>query len=223
LRDGSLRSLNIRQEHLVKLGKFLAQDKQLFLIGITKNSPIKMELNYTFRHIDNYLQDKLKHTYPFRTPNNHQRKLCCWFQVSNPVLLSSYGDGSMFAKQALRGGRGIGVFHVARLDYVEKLQNYDWVVADLNIFNVIPLIEYEQLQRSSTDLLTQVFEHLTRLTQEHYILGYPYPLLEAHNFVTLKNDFKELIINRVKQSMYESQGMDHVDIENLFVDIHTRF
>ena len=64
---------------------------------------------------------------------------------------------------------------------------------------------------------------MTRLTQEHYILGYPYPLVEAHNFVTLKSGFKEEVVNRVKQSMYMNQQMDHVDIENMFLDIHSRF
>jgi len=183
-----------------------------------------MELNYTFRQIDDYLQGKLKHVYPFRQTDPARQKLCCWFEVSDAVLANAYGDsGGMFIKKGIRGGRGIGIFHAARLDYVEKLQNYDWVIADLNIFDVIPNIEQFDLKRSDPDFLTQLFRHLTRLTQEHYILGYPYPLVEAHNFVTLKTDFKEEIINRVKQSMYESQGMDHVDIENLFVDIHTRF
>jgi NurA-like 5'-3' nuclease len=61
------------------------------------------------------------------------------------------------------------------------------------------------------------------LTQEHYILGYPYPLVEAHNFVTLKKSFKEEVVKRVKASLYKTQRMDNVDIENLFLDIHDRF
>jgi hypothetical protein len=223
LRDGTLRSLNIKQKYLAKLGKFLSQDKKLFLIAITKNSPVKMELNYTFRQIDNYLQEKLKHKYPFKQSDPRQQKLCCWFEVSDAVLANAYGDsGGMYIKKGLIGGRGIGVFHAARLDYVEKLQNYDWVIADLNIFDAIPGIERSDLSRNMK-FFTRLFRHLTRLTQEHYILGYPFPLVEAHNFVTLKSDLKEQIINRVKHSMYESQNMDHVDIENLFVDIHTRF
>jgi hypothetical protein len=223
LRDGTLRSLNISQKYLVKLGKFLAQEKQLFLVAITKNSPIKMELNYTFRQIDNYLQEKLKYKYPFTQTDPRHQKLCCWFEVPDVVLANAYGDsGGMYIKKGLTGGRGMGLFHAARLDYVEKLQNYDWVLADVNLFNAIPSIEKNDL-RCDMRLLTSLFQHLTRLTQEHYVLGYPFPLVEAHNFVTLKADFKDLIINRVKQSMYQSQGMDHVDIENLFVDIHTRF
>lgn len=63
----------------------------------------------------------------------------------------------------------------------------------------------------------------TRLTQEHYILGYPYPLVEAHNFVTLKKEFKEEIIRRVKFALYKDQRMDNVEIENLFLDIHGQF
>ncbi len=227
LRDGTLRSLNIRQKYLVKLGEFLAREKRLLLVGITKNSPVKMELNYTFRQIDSYLQEKLKFKYPFTQTDPHRRKLCCWFEVPNGVLANAYGDsGGMFIKKGLTGGRGIGIFCAARLDYVEKLQNYDWVIADVNLFNAIPDIDHIpdiKEGKRNMKLLTPFFRGLTRLTQEHYILGYPYPLVEAHNFVTLKSDFKELIINRVKQSMYESQGMDHVDIENLFVDIHTRF
>jgi NurA-like 5'-3' nuclease len=71
--------------------------------------------------------------------------------------------------------------------------------------------------------LKDIFRELTRLTQEHYILGYPYPLVEAHNFVTLDSDLKEEIINRVKHSMYSTQYMDNIDIENMFIDIHSRF
>lgn len=223
LRDGTLRSLNIKQKYLVQLGRFLAQEKHIFLVAITKNSPIKMELNYTFRQIDNYLQEKLKYKYPFSQSDPHRQKLCCWFEVPDVVLANAYGNtGGMYIKKGLIGGRGMGLFHAARLDYVEKLQNYDWLIADVNIFNAIPGIESGHLTRDM-ELLTPFFQHLTRLTQEHYILGYPFPLVEAHNFVTLRTDFKELIVNRVKQSMYQSQGMDHVDIENLFVDIHTRF
>ncbi len=65
LKDGTLRSINIKQEYLVKLGDFLGNERQVTLVGITKNSPIKMELTYTFKQIDSYLQDKLKPQYPF--------------------------------------------------------------------------------------------------------------------------------------------------------------
>jgi NurA-like 5'-3' nuclease len=64
---------------------------------------------------------------------------------------------------------------------------------------------------------------LTATTQEHYILGYPYPLVEAHNLVTLTGDFKQEAIARVKAALYSSQQMDHTDIENLFLDLHSRF
>jgi hypothetical protein len=222
LKDGTLRSLNIKQPYLVKLGEFLSNEKKLVLVGITKNSPIKMELSYTFKQIDSYLQDKLKPQYPFKQTDPKSQKLCCWFEVPDPVLLNAYGSGSMFAKKALTGGRGFGLFFAARLDYVEKLQNYDWVVADINIFDAIPGMRQNNLTRN-VDKLRAIFYDLTRLTQEHYILGYPYPLVEAHNFVTLKADFKEEIINRVKHSMYSTQLMDNVDIENMFLDIHSRF
>ncbi|MBZ0098165.1 MAG: hypothetical protein K8F30_03730, partial [Taibaiella sp.] len=92
LRDGTLRSLNIKQKYLVKLGRFLAQEKQLFLVAITKNSPVKMELNYTFRQIDNYLQEKLKYKYPFTQSDPRRQKLCCWFEVPDVILANAYGD-----------------------------------------------------------------------------------------------------------------------------------
>lgn len=224
LKDGTLRSLNIKQEHLVKLGKFLSNKKHVILVGITKNSPIKMELTYTFRQIDSYLQDRLKPKYPFKQTDPRRQKLCCWFEVPDAVLLNAYGGASsgMFVRKALRGGRGIGLFFAARLDYVEKLQNYDWVIADVNILDAIPDIEQNN-QLRNIEKLKSIFYDLTRLTQEHYILGYPYPLVEAHNFVTLKSDFKEEVINRVKHSMYSTQHMDHIDIENMFLDIHSRF
>lgn len=221
LRDGTLRSLQIKQEYLVRLGLYLHQ-KEIYIIGITKQSPIKMELGYTFRQIDNYLQNQLKFTYPFKQSNPKQQKLCCWFEVSEAILLNAYGKGSMFARKAVKGGRGFGLFHVARLDYVEKLQNYDWLVADINIFDAIPNIANDQFDRQP-EKMREIFKELTRLTQEHYILGYPYPLVEVHNFVSLKKNFKEEIINRVKLSLYKDQRMDNIDIENLFLDIHDRF
>lgn len=72
-------------------------------------------------------------------------------------------------------------------------------------------------------ILEMIFKELTRLTQEHYILGYPYPVAEAHSFISLKRDFKQEIVNRLKYSLYKNQRMDHVDIENLFLDTHDRF
>ncbi len=222
LKDGHLRSLNIEREYLVKLGEFLSNEKQVIIVGITKNTPIKMELSYTFKQIDSYLQDRLKPRYPFKQTDPKQQKLCCWFEVPHPVLLNAYGEGGMFVSKTLTGGRGFGLFFAARLDYVEKLQNYDWVVADINILDAIPGIRQNNLARNM-DRLKSIFYNLTRLAQEHYILGYPYPLVEAHNFITLKGDFKEEVISRVKYSMYSTQYMDHVDIENMFLDIHSRF
>lgn len=122
----------------------------------------------------------------------------------------------------LSRGRGIGIFCAARLDYIEKLQNYDWVLVDVNILDAIPNIDGGDLTRDAKRL-ESIHYNLTRLTQEHYILGYPYPLAEVHNFITLKSEFKEEIINRVKHAMYSNQRMDNVDIENMFLDIHSRF
>ena len=238
LRDGTLRSNNIKQKYLVKLAREIKQ-KGIHLIAITKNSPIKLELSSTFKKIDSFLQDEYKPKYPFKTNNPKWQKICCWFEVSDDVLISAYPEAgqrkdlnegriqsitksSMFAKKGISGGRGFGVFFVARLDYVEKLQNYDWVVVDLNIFDVIPGVETNNLRRD-INTLKNIFLELTRLTQEHYILGYPYPLVEAHNFVTLKDDFKDEIIKRVKFALYKEQRMDNVDIENIFLDIHERF
>jgi hypothetical protein len=238
LRDGTLRSNNIKQVYLVKLAK-LIKEKELFLVAITKNSPIKLELSSTFKKIDSFLQDEYRIKYPFKTKNPRWQKLCCWYEVSDDILISAYPEAgqrkdfnegtiesitksSMYAKKSLTGGRGFGIFFAARLDYVEKLQNYDWIIADLNIFDVIPKIESNDKKRN-IDTIKHIFNELTRLTQEHYILGYPFPLVEAHNFVTLKNDFKEEIVKRVKFSLYKGQRMDNVDIENLFLDIHDRF
>jgi hypothetical protein len=221
LRDGTLRSLQIRQKHLTKLGKHI-HDQGLTILAITKKSPIKMELAYTFKQMDNYLQDSLKRTYPFVADDPKRQKLCCWFEVPETVLLAAYGQGNMYAKQGLKGGRGFGCYFVARLDYVEKLQNYDWVVVDLNIFDVMPGIA-EGDMTVDTAKLRETFFELTRLTQEHYILGYPYPLVEAHNFVSLSKDFKEEVVNRVRYSLYKDQRLDNVDIENLFLDTHDRF
>lgn len=220
LRDGTLRSNNIKQEYLIKLGKYL-KEKGLICVAVTKNSPLKLELSSAFKKIDNYLETSKKPSYPFTTQDPKRQKLCCWFEVSDDILDIAY-KGNMYAKKDISGGRGYGLFFVARLDYVEKLQNYDWVVVDLNIFDVIPGIENRESKRD-LEKIKQIFCELTRLTQEHYILGYPYPLVEVHNFVTLKNSFKEEIINRVKFALYKEQRMDNVDIENLFLDIHDRF
>ncbi|MFN8443008.1 MAG: DNA double-strand break repair nuclease NurA [Caldilineaceae bacterium] len=220
LRDGTLRPLQVKQLYLVKLGKYL-HEKGVKLVAITKQSPIKMELAYTFKQIDNYLQDQLKHEYPFVAEDPKRKKLCCWFEVSSPVLRAAY-QGDMFVKKAIRGGRGFGLFMAARLDYVEKLQNYDWIIADVNIFDAIPEIADGVIDRDQATL-SFIFKELTRLTQEHYILGYPYPLAEVHNFISLKKNFKEEIIARLKYSLYRDQRMDHVDIENLFIDMHERF
>ncbi len=220
--DGDLRSLQIKQDAIVQLGK-LVNEKKVFFVAITKNSPIKMELSYTLRQIDDYMQDKLKPQYPFNEKDPKRQKLCCWFEVPGSVLMNAYGSsGGMFVRKAIKGGRGVGLFFAARLDYVEKLQNYDWVIADVNIFDAIPGIGSDVLDKD-VEKLKIIFSELTRLTQEHYILGYPYPLVEAHNFVTLNSSFKDEIINRVKHSMYSTQYMDNVDIENMFLDIHSRF
>ncbi len=220
--DGDLRSLQIKQQYLAKLGKYL-KEKGVCIAAVTKQSPIKMELSYTFKQIDNYLQEQLKHEYPFKAKDPQRQKLCCWFEVPEAVLLSSYA-GNMYAKKDVHGGRGFGLFMVARLDYVEKLQNYDWVVVDVSIFDALPEVETTgNKSRRDMKRLGETFEELTRLTQEHYILGYPYPLVEVHNFVSLKKDFKEEIIKRVKLALYQDQRMDNVDIENLFLDVHDRF
>jgi len=219
LRDGTLRSVNIKQKYLVKLGRFLHK-RNILIVGITKNSPIKMELSYTLRQIDTYLQDQLKPKYPFTQEDPKRQKLCCWFEVPDSVLENSYGE--FYRNKSLTSGRGFGLFTIARLDYVEKLQNYDWLVADVNILDAVPGIETNKTERDM-EKTSMIFKELTRLTQEHYILGYPYPLVEAHNFVSLKRNFKEEIIKRVKFALYKEQRMDNIEIENLFLDIHDKF
>jgi hypothetical protein len=220
LRDGPLRSLNIKQKHLVNIGK-LAHEKSINVVGVTKKTPVKLELNYTFRQIDDYLQEQLKSSYSFKEQNPRKQKLCCWFEVPMQVLNNAYKN-DMYLRKALTGGRGFGIFHAARLDYVEKLQNYDWVITDLNIFDVIPEIENDKQDRDMKKA-GDIHKELTRLTQEHYILGHPYPLVEAHNFVSLKKNFREEVTNLVKLSLYRDKRMDHIDIENLFLDSHDLF
>lgn len=221
LRDGTLRPLQIKQQYLIAIGEYLHK-QGISIIAVTKQSPIKMELAYTFKQIDNYLQDQLKPQYPFIQKDSRRQKLCCWFEVPDAVLIGAYNKSAMFIKKDFKGGRGFGLFFAARLDYVEKLQNYDWLIIDLNIFDCIPSIKQGGKERNR-DVLGEIFSELTRLTQEHYILGYPYPLAEAHNFVTLKSTFKNELVARVKYTLYKDQRMDHVDIENLFLDIHDRF
>ena len=168
----------------------------------------------------------MKAEYPFTEKEPKRQKLCCWFETSDSVLLGAFparnDANKMYIKKDVKGGRGFGLFTVARLDYVEKLQNYDWLVADVNIFDAIPSIENNKRDRNM-DKLSMIFKELTRLTQEHYILGYPYPLVEVHNFVSLKKDLKEEIIKRVKFALYKEQRMDNIEIENLFLDIHDKF
>lgn len=220
LRDGTLRPLQIKQKYLVNLGEY-AHKKQIKIVSVTKQSPVKMELAYTFRQIDNYLQDQLKHDYPFVETESKRQKLCCWFEIPEVVLKAAY-QGDMFIKKSISGGRGFGLFMAARLDYVEKLQNYDWLIVDVNIFDAIPQIRAGSYERYREEL-ELIFKELTRLTQEHYILGYPYPLCEVHNFISLKKNFKDEIIARLKYSLYKDQRMDNVDIESLFLDTHDRF
>ena len=220
LRDGALRSLNIKQRYLVKLGHLL-HAKGVRVVGVTKQNPIKTELAYTYSKIDSYLQSKLKPSYPFKTADPKRQKLCCYFEVRDDVLEAAY-SGNEYAKKDIAGGRGFGLFFSARLDYVEKLQNYDWLICDLNIYDCIPEIANKNLTRDAK-LIAEIFYTLTATTQEHYILGYPYPLVEAHNLVSLTGDFKKEAIARVKNALYASQQMDHTDIENLFIDLHSRF
>ena len=222
LRDGTLRPLQIKQKYLVKLGEY-AHKKQIKIVSVTKQSPVKMELAYTFRQIDNYLQDQLKPEYPFVQTDSKRQKLCCWFEIPDVVLKAAY-QGDEFIRKSISDttGRGFGLFMAARLDYVEKLQNYDWLIADVNIFDAIPQIRAGSYERCREEL-ELIFKELTRLTQEHYILGYPYPLCEVHNFISLKRNFKDEIIARLKYSLYKDQRMDNVDIENLFLDTHDRF
>jgi len=223
LRDGTLRSLHIKQRFLVKLGHLL-HTKDVRVVGVTKQSPIKTELAYTYSKIDNYLQAKLKPEYPFSEKDPKRQKLCCYFEARDDVLQAAYqgGGSNMYAKKDIVGGRGFGLFLTARLDYVEKLQNYDWLVCDLNIYDCIPGIANQNLARDCQKVAEIMYE-LTATTQEHYILGYPYPLVEAHNLVSLTGDFKQEAIARVKAALYSAQQMDHTDIENLFLDIHSRF
>lgn len=119
LRDGTLRPLQMKQSYLIKLGEY-AHHKGIKIVAVTKQSPTKMELAYTFKQIDSYLQDQLKDEYSFVEADPKRKKLCCWFEIPDVVLKAAY-QGDMFIKKSIRGGRGFGLFMAARLDYVEKL------------------------------------------------------------------------------------------------------
>ena len=104
LRDGNLRPLLVKQPYMVKLGKYL-HEKGIIIVSITKQSPVKMELSYTFKRIDNYLQDELKHKYPFTQTEPNRKKLCCWFEVADDVLKAAY-KGDFIVRKAIKSGRG---------------------------------------------------------------------------------------------------------------------
>ena len=103
LKDGTLRSNNIKQEYLVRLGKYLHQNG-IHIIAITKNSPIKLEISSTYKKIDNFLETEKKPKYPFTIKNPRWQKLCCWFEIPDDILASAY-KGSMYAQKGLKGGR----------------------------------------------------------------------------------------------------------------------
>jgi hypothetical protein len=84
-RDGALRSLNIKQRFLTQLG-YLFHSRNVHIVGITKQSPIKTELSYTYSKIDNYLQAKLKPNFAFKATDPKSQKLCCYFEVRDDVL-----------------------------------------------------------------------------------------------------------------------------------------
>ena len=101
LREGSLRSNNIKQEYLVKLAEYI-KSKNIYLVALSKNSPIKLELASTFKKIDSFLQEEYKHIYPFKTPNPRWQKLCCWMEVADDILLLSYPEAKQ-NKELRRG------------------------------------------------------------------------------------------------------------------------
>jgi len=96
LRDGTLRPLQMKQSYLIKLGEY-AHHKGVKLVAVTKQSPTKMELAYTFKQIDSYLQDQLKDQYPFVETDPKRKKLCCWFEIPDVVLKAAY-EGEMFIR-----------------------------------------------------------------------------------------------------------------------------
>ena len=59
LRDGTLRSLNIKQKYLIKLGQY-AKKQNIYLIAVTKSSPVKLELSSSFKKIDLHLEREKK-------------------------------------------------------------------------------------------------------------------------------------------------------------------
>ena len=84
----------------------------------------------------------------------------------------------MFIRKDIVGGRGFGVFHIARLDYVEKLQNYDWVIVDLNIFDCYPDIENKNKAFDFGQNKKNMHE-LTRL-HKNILFRLSIPLVKVH-------------------------------------------
>ena len=82
LRDGTLRPNQIKQTFMVRLGKFL-HEKGIIIIAVTKQSPVKMKLSYTFKQIDIYLQDELKAKYPFVATDPKRRNTAAGLNKSN--------------------------------------------------------------------------------------------------------------------------------------------
>jgi hypothetical protein len=90
-----LRSNNIKQEYLIKLGKHL-KDKKLICVAVTKNSPLELELSSTFKKIDNYLQITKKPSYPFITNDPTRQKLCCWLEVPDDIYCGEAAGQTVF-------------------------------------------------------------------------------------------------------------------------------
>lgn len=118
LRDGTLRPLQIKQNYLVELGKY-AHQKGVKVVAVTKQSAIKMELAYTFKKIDSYLQDELKDKYPF--------------VETNPTAISD---------EIRTQAENFFAFHMGNSDDIKALVksniNYDGVIAKFIQRETIP-------------------------------------------------------------------------------------
>ena len=224
LRDGPLAKPNIKQRFLAKLGHLFSEYEEVRLVGITKQSPIKTELAYTYSKTRRVSSVEIK-AQLFRsrrwTPRVKNFALTLKFAMMFLNHHIRVAVATCIRRRTSTAVVDVGSFSLRGWICRESLQNYDWLICDLNIYDCIPGIANKDLRRDTerSRRHVQAYRDHPRALRP----GYPYPLVEAHNLVTLTGDFKQQVIARVKAALYSSQQMDHTDIENLFLDLHSRF
>ena len=115
LRDGPLRSLNIKQRYFVKTQVIYSTARGYGWLVSLSRVQSKRSSHILLQDRLNYLQSKLKANFPFSAKDPKSQKLCCYFEVRDDVLESAYaGNGSnMYAKKGITGGRSGFSFRLA--------------------------------------------------------------------------------------------------------------